>query len=324
MVRGGSSPGEAGPRTDDDAGPYGEARSMTRTKPAAWVRRHPLSTFLVLSCLLSWWPALLYMYGRSPVPNAAFGPFLAALVVLGVTEGRAGIGRLFRSMVRWRVPLRSYAFALGAPVLASGLAVAATMATGAHPNPTTLGMWPDILVTFALVLLVPGLGGAWEEPGFRGYALPRFERRFGVLAGPLLLGVFWVGWHLPLFLAGQIPATDVVTIIAASVVIAGVFHSARQSVLIAMLLHATNNAVGGSYASTLFDGDDALRLGLFTAILWSIMAIVVAMLRHRRSDLGVVVGADADEVQHMGNHNSKIAEDRTMASTSVDKGNAST
>jgi hypothetical protein len=46
-----------------------------------------------------------------------------------------------------------------------------------------------------------------------------------------------------------------------------------------MLLHAMNNAVGGSYASTLFDGGDALRLGVFTAILWSTMAIVVMVLR---------------------------------------------
>jgi hypothetical protein len=55
-------------------------------------------------------------------------------------------------------------------------------------------------------------------------------------------------WHGPLFLAGQILWTDVLTIVAASVVIAAVFHSGRDSVLTAMLLHATNNAVGGSFA----------------------------------------------------------------------------
>jgi uncharacterized protein len=125
-----------------------------------------------------------------------------------------------------------------------------------------------------------------------GTPLPRLEERFGVLAGPLLLGVFWVAWHLPLFLAGQILATDVLTVIAASVVIAGVFHSARQSVLIAMLLHATNNAVGGSYASQLFTGDDSWRLGLFTAAMWWILAVVVMVLR-RRSRLESV---DADRV----------------------------
>jgi membrane protease YdiL (CAAX protease family) len=242
-------------------------------------RRHPLLWFFVLSCVLSWWPGLLYLFDRSPLPIAGFGPLVAALTVLGMTEGRPGIGRLFRSMVRWRVPVRSYAFALGAPVLASGAAVLATIASGGHVDAVALGLWTEIPMTIAAVLLIPGLGGAWEEPGFRGFALPRLEERFGVLAGPLLLGGFWVAWHLPLFLAGQILPTDVLTIVAASIVIAGVFRSARQSVLIVMLLHATNNAVGGSYASLLFHGSDSLRLGMFTAAAWWIAAVVVMVLR---------------------------------------------
>jgi membrane protease YdiL (CAAX protease family) len=202
--------------------------------------------------------------------------------VLGVTQGRAGVGRLVRSMVRWRVPARAYLFALGAPVLASGVAVVATIATGAHPDAAAVATWSAIPLTIAAVLLIPGMGGAWEEPGFRGYALPRLEQRFGILAGPLLLGAFWVAWHLPLFLAGQILATDVLTIIAASVVTAGVFDSARQSVLIVMLLHATNNAVGGGYASPLFHGSDSLTLGLCTAAMWWILAVVVTVRRAAR------------------------------------------
>ena len=128
-------------------------------------------------------------------------------------------------------------------------------------------------------LAYPRPGRRWEEPGFRGFALPRLERRFGILAGPLVLGGLWVAWHLPLFLAGQILLPDVLTIIAASVVIAGVLQSARQSVLIAMLLHATNNAVGGGYASQLFHGADSIRLGLLTAGVWWVLAIVVMVWR---------------------------------------------
>jgi membrane protease YdiL (CAAX protease family) len=265
---------------------------MTFTTLTGFIRRHPLSTFFVLSCALSWWPGLLYLAGLSPLPNAGFGPFLAALIVLGVTEGRAGIGRLLHGMVRWRLPGRSYLFAFGLPVLASGAAVLATLATGGHADAAALGRWTEIPLTIVLLLLIPGMGGAWEEPGFRGYALPRLEQRFGVLAGPLLLGAFWVAWHLPLFLAGQILLTDVLTIIAASVVIAGVFQSARQSILIVMLLHATNNTVGGSYASPLFHGADSYRLGLFTAAAWWIAAIVVMVMRR---PVGLVSGIAVDD-----------------------------
>ena len=198
-------------------------------------------------------------------------------------------------MVRWRVPVRGYALAIGLPVLVSGTAIVVDLALGAaRPQASDWALWTGIPVMLLAVLLVPGLGGAWEEPGFRGFALGRLELRFGAAAGPLVLGLLWVVWHGPLFLAGQILWTDVATIVAASVVTAAVFHSARDSVLIAMLLHATNNAVGGGFASELFEGADNLRLGLLTAAGWWLLAagVLVHQAASRRLRPGPV-GDDA-------------------------------
>ena len=240
------------------------------------VRRRPLTSFFVLSCLLSWWPAVLYAMDASPVPIAGFGPFLAALIVLGATGGRAGVRSLFRSMVKWRVPPRAYLLAIGLPLMFSGVAILANLALcAADPSASDLATWTSIPVTALFVLLIPGIGGAWEEPGFRGFALPRLEKRLGAMAGPLVLGVLWVIWHGPLFLVGQILWSDVLVIMAASVVIASVFHTARESVLVAMIMHATNNAVGGNYASQLFEGIDQTRLGILTATAWWLGAVVV-------------------------------------------------
>ena len=188
-------------------------------------------------------------------------------------------------MVAWRAPLRAYAAAIGLPLLISGAAVVLNLAMGAtRPGAAALGAWVDIPATLVLVLLVPGLAGAWEEPGFRGFALGRLEQRYGRMVAPLVLGVLWVGWHFPLFVTGQIEPTDVAVVLAASVVIAAVFHLGRQSVLIAMLLHASNNAVGGSYASQLFTGHDLLRLGALTAVGWWLVAgAVLAVQAVRRS-----------------------------------------
>jgi hypothetical protein len=52
----------------------------------------PLSSFFVLSCLFSWWPAALGAAGWSSADGlAGFGPFLAAVLVLALTEGRGGV-----------------------------------------------------------------------------------------------------------------------------------------------------------------------------------------------------------------------------------------
>ena len=254
------------------------------------VRRRPLVSFFVLSCAFAWWPGALYVNGWSPTVQAGFGPFLAAVVVIALTEGRSGVRGLLARMVRWRVPKRAYAAALATPLLLSGAAIGINLAIGAaRPAGADLALWTQIPVTLLLVLLVPGLGGAWEEPGFRGYALPRLEARFGVVTGPLVLGGLWVLWHLPLFLTGDILWPDVIVVVAASVVIASVFHLGRESVLIAMIFHATNNAVGGNYASLLFHGADKTRLNLITAAGWSILAVVVAIRAARKA--AVIRGA---------------------------------
>jgi membrane protease YdiL (CAAX protease family) len=69
--------------------------------------------------------------------------------------------------------------------------------------------------TIALLLAYPPMllaqlatTGPAEEPGWRDFALPLLQRRFGPLAGTLLLGVLWGAWHLPLFLKPMFPALD--------------------------------------------------------------------------------------------------------------------
>ncbi len=265
------------------AGPGAPRLEDMRTLAA----RRPMVLFLLLTALLSWWPWPLYELGVSPVPSAGFGPFLAAVAVLWLREGRSGVGRLLRSMVRWRVPVLAYVVAIGTPLLISGTAVAVNLALGADLV-ASIGLAAGVPVMILVVLLVPVFGGAWEEPGFRGFALGRLEARFGRMVAPLVLGAIWVVWHLPLFLVGQILPTDVVSIVAASVVIAAVFHLGRESVLVAMLLHATNNAVGGEFASQLFSGADDARLGWLTAAGWvTVAAAVLVVQQHRRHQVAV-------------------------------------
>src|SRR3954453_11970829 len=95
--------------------------------------RHPLVFFFIIAYAgswLVWMPLVLSERGtaflpfNSPLLAAAFpvgiflGPFLSAFAMTGATEGRAGVGRLLRRFVLWRVGLRWYLFALlGVPAL---------------------------------------------------------------------------------------------------------------------------------------------------------------------------------------------------------------
>ena len=244
------------------------------------IRRHPLISFFVLAYALSWWSWILYAFGLSPAPIASFGPFLAALVVLAITQGKSGIGGLLRRMVRWRVGIRWYAVALLLPV---GIALAATalnVLLGAQaPSAADLGGWTGLFSTFALVLLVPGAGGTWEEPGWRGFALPRLQAGRSALVASLILGAVWALWHLPLVVGtGQMGGWDIVIILAWTLVLTWVYNGTGGSVLIVMLFHAMFNTVSGSFISPLaFSGADSVRQSWLLAAVWCAVAVAVVM-----------------------------------------------
>src|SRR6185503_9375238 len=106
---------------------------------------------------------------------------------------------LLAKLVQWRVGLRWYAIALLVPIVVTALSAQLTVAAGA-PAPTTeqLAQWRGLFAAFPLTILFDGPFG--EELGWRGWALPHLESRWTPVAATLIVGVFWAGWHLPLFL----------------------------------------------------------------------------------------------------------------------------
>jgi len=227
------------------------------------VRRYPLVAFFVLAFALSWWPWILYAFDLLPNPIVGFGPFLAALVVLAVTEGKSGVTGLLRRMVRWRVGLQWYAAALLLPIVVTLAAAALNIyLLGAQRTSTAadLGGWSSLLQTFFLWLLIPGLAGTWEEPGFRGYALPRLQFRYTALVASLILGVLWAFWHLPFVVVGEDTWIDAILFtIEWSIVYTWLFNNAKGSVLIVMLFHNMNNTFSSGFVGQMFSGADSVN-----------------------------------------------------------------
>lgn len=248
------------------------------------IRRHPLITFFVLAYALSWWPIPFYAAGLVPGTIVGFGPFLAALFVLAVVQGKTGVVGLLRRIVRWRVGFRWYAVALLLPVVISGAAAALNVLMfGAQASSAVLSGWTGLFPTFALLLLIPGIGGSWEEPGWRGFALPRLQAGRSALSASLILGVVWAFWHLPLMVIGNIQLTDPVVVVAWTVVLTWLFNNTSGSVLLAMLMHNTNNVISGGFFSAMFSDADWVRQGWLLAVLWCAVAIAVVAATGPRS-----------------------------------------
>jgi membrane protease YdiL (CAAX protease family) len=237
------------------------------------VRRRPLVAFFVLAYAFSWSLSVAYLFTHSGPAILSCGPFLAAAVALGLTSGRGGVKTLFASMLKWRVGYRWWLIAIAAPVLVTAAATGLNLTLGAEtPSAHDLGRWTNVLPTALVILLIPVVGGAWEEPGWRGYALPRFLEQRGAVMSSLILGVLWSGWHIPVFLVGDQHWSDLLLVVEVTVVLTWLFQNALGSVLIAMVFHAVNNSVSGEYFSQMFDGGDSTRQSWMLCVVWGVVA----------------------------------------------------
>src|SRR5581483_8182310 len=175
-----------------------------------------------------------------------------------ITEGRAGVALFFRRIVRVRVGFQWYLMAMFLPLLALW-PVLVVPAQSSRVFSVQGGITLLAYVAFVLVDMIFGspLG---EEPGWRGFALPRLQRQMGPLKGTLLLGILWALWHAPLAFftvwglnyqrGGIVPGFLLFTLtaISYSVIMTWLFNNTRGSLFLAIMFHS---AVDTSPAITL-------------------------------------------------------------------------
>ncbi|MFW3169242.1 CPBP family intramembrane glutamic endopeptidase [Geodermatophilus sp. CPCC 206100] len=228
----------------------------------AWVRQHRLTTFFLLTYLVSWAPWPLAEAGL--VPEAYFffpgGPLVAAVVVIALADGAAGYRELLARLLRWRVGWQWYVVAIALPallVLATGWAV--SWLGGAAPDLSGV-VWADVAIVLAVRLVDPTDGAMGEEPGWRGYALPHLQLGTSPLGAATVLGVLAAGWHLPLVVTGNLSAVGLPTTVLITFLYVWLFNRTGGSLLMPLLFHASQGAF--TYGMLGFDDADLRRAAL--------------------------------------------------------------
>ena len=254
---------------------------------STWIKKHPLTAYFVLTYAISWsfmipvalsaqalvsWqvPYGLYYF-------ASFGPMCAALIVTAIIAGGQGVRQLLGRLLKWRVELKYYAFAVLAPVGLFVLAVLINViVTGVLPDLSQLGeadYLPALspLGVLVLWLLTYGMG---EETGWRGFALPHLQRNRSAASATLILAMFWACWHLPAFFFRD-TYTDLgvlgfplfaLSILFATMVLTWLYNSTAGSLLLVVLFHGIFNWLSVSEAG----GQFAAPIMSLPVILWAL------------------------------------------------------
>jgi membrane protease YdiL (CAAX protease family) len=167
----------------------------------SFTKKHQITLFFVLTFVLSWFP---WYAGIAP-EVMTMGPSIAAFIIVLIIGGWRGFVELVRPFARWRVGLRLWGIAvLGTAVLyLIGLGVHMLLGGKAPPFIMLRDELNLIPLYLIMVVLMPWNGPVGEEFGWRGFALPRLQNKYGPLAASLVIGAIWGIWHLPTFFAPQ-------------------------------------------------------------------------------------------------------------------------
>lgn len=182
--------------------------------------------------------------------TAVFGPGIAAFVLTGIHEKKAGMKALWKrgwdthDAKKWILP------ALLLMPVSGGISLL-ILSWLDQPIPWEYGLSPAMIVPIGLIIWL--VGAYPEEYGWRGYALPRLLEKYSPLSASLILGLIWGVWHLPLhFIEGTsqsaIPVWEyLVQTLALSVVYTWLHLRAGGSVFAASLFHAMGNITGAVF-----------------------------------------------------------------------------
>lgn len=251
--------------------------------------KSPVFHFFTLTFGLSWllWSPLYFLPTASEfwaLPGA-WGPTLAALILTWRSSGKAGVRKLVRKVLKGRVSVAYYVFAIVGMLALLFLSVGIHQLLGGDlPDWGTvlegIGLSPGkglvavaLYPVFFLINTLVG-GPIAEELGWRGFAQERLQQQIPPRMAGLVIGFFWAVWHLPLLLSlpqatGHMPFVAYLPVMMAmGVVFAWLYVRTGGSVLLAILLHGGLNTANGFIGTSLFAD---------TQLLWIHVAVTVAL-----------------------------------------------
>ena len=269
----------------------------------AFINRHPVLTYFVLTFAISWGGFLLVVgaggfavttsWQTDPLfPFAILamlaGPSVAGFLLTSLVYGRVGLREFLSRLLKWRAGARWYAVALlTAPLLMMVILLALSLLS---PEFLPSLFASDDTASHLLMGLATGLAaGIFEELGWTGFAIPRLRQRYSLLATGLIVGLLWAVWHLPVvFWVGYASGTvsgalslasyliDPFLFLVAFRVLMVWVYDRTGSLLVAMLMHLSPTASSRILTPLGIVGVPLLTFDLvWAATLWVVVAAVV-------------------------------------------------
>ncbi|NHJ14365.1 MAG: CPBP family intramembrane metalloprotease [Candidatus Thorarchaeota archaeon] len=258
-----------------------------------FVAKHNLALFLLLTIPLGWfwwiqmvlgiWPAELIII---PSSLGGLSPILTLWILEKVSADAVGLGNIFETFRTWRQNLPWLVLACFVlPLLItfgnllSFLLGYETPLTLLNPEPAELGLALFVIIPLTFF---PGLitSPLLEEPGWRGFALPKLQAKYGRELGSLFIGSYWWLWHqMSNWYWGIYPSVlSYLAMLGYSFGIDSMFNLSKRNILAAMFAHQSI-FIANTYLY--ITGNDLSKI-VILALLWTFVIILRLLERKRK------------------------------------------
>ncbi len=224
----------------------------------SFAKRRPILTFLLLIYSLGWALVLAAFALHLPTEPSIvvanlIGVLGPAVLVSYWIGGAAAVRRLFAGVLRWRVGIGWYLFAIAAM---PAFTIAVSVAIGTLPHSS--GGWAGLGLSYLISLVVGAVfTNLWEEVAWAGFVQTRLTARHGLIVGAVATAPLFFLQHLPLVLAGGGGPVAMLVTSAAFIALAIFFRyvigatlvDTGGSLLIVGILHASSDAAGSAFGS---------------------------------------------------------------------------
>ncbi|MFD3157331.1 CPBP family intramembrane glutamic endopeptidase [Haloimpatiens sp. FM7330] len=211
----------------------------------------------------------------------SFVPSIMSIIFTGYYYGVNGIKRLLKKLTIWRINPLFYAFiflftatSIYIPsFICNTVGMNYIIHINNHISSFQLTSPLTILICFFAVMIFGGPVG--EELGWRGFVLPKLEKKVNPFISSIILGVIWTCWHIPMFYF-HVPGYDISFIsylletIWLTILFTWLYNNTKGSLLIIILYHSVDN-----FVMAVCFNDFMEHFNTYSVIFWIMRLIVL-------------------------------------------------
>lgn len=213
-----------------------------------FIKKNSLIVFFVMSYLITIISIVIINFGTIVSIDLIFfyisiwSPTISAIIIAGIIGGWSEIKQLLSGFLKWKVG--AFWYFTGFFLMIGPLVFTLFYLLFGGEAPGNPGLTGGLIIITLINTIING--PLSEEAGWRGFALPKLESRFGSLISSLILGIIWACWHIPFyFIEQRMPFyIFIILVLVITILMTWGYNNTKGSLLITVIFHFSFNFNG--------------------------------------------------------------------------------